>query len=538
VTGRIHARRVWIKAAGNRGFSFFDPEAPVNDSFLTFRDVSFTYQSSPIPLFEHLEVSFPRGWTGIVGANGTGKTTLLRLAVMDLAPSAGGVELPGQALYCAQRTDEPPALFDAFLTADDGEACRLQGRLGILEDWRLRWRTLSHGERKRCQIAVSLWRMPDVLAIDEPTNHIDSEARTLLMRAMRSYRGVGLLVSHDRELLDGLCGRCLFLEPSPARPSLHPGRQAIMRRGGYSEASAEIAEERRQSRERYEKARAAVKELEKAAAEKKREAAGTRRRLSKRGIAKRDQDAKSRIDAARITGKDAISAKKLREVSGRLSRAESEAEGMAVAKLRDLGLWFSSRQARKDALFHLPASRLPLGGGGSLSLPELVMYPSDRIGLTGPNGAGKSTFIRRLMEMMNECEERILYLPQEIDLDASLRIMEGVRSLPGAERGRVMTVVNLLGTDPERLLATQEPSPGELRKVLIAGGIARTPELIVMDEPTNHLDLPSIECLTRALAQCACGVLLVSHDMRFLDDVTTIRWRITPAGGRAFSLGL
>ena len=92
--------------------------------------------------------------------------------------------------------------------------------------------------------------------------------------------------------------------------------------------------------------------------------------------------------------------------------------------------------------------------------------------------------------------------------------------------GRMMTVVSRLGSRPHRLLESAEASPGEIRKILLAIGIARMPHLIVMDEPTNHLDLPSIECLEEALAECPCGLWLVSHDERFLERLTRTRWRI------------
>ena len=98
----------------------------------------------------------------------------------------------------------------------DGAAWQLKGRLALEADWLERWESLSHGERKRAQIAVALWLEPPVLAVDEPTNHIDTQARALLEGALRDYRGVGLLVSHDRDLLDRLCRQCLFLDPPGA----------------------------------------------------------------------------------------------------------------------------------------------------------------------------------------------------------------------------------------------------------------------------------------------------------------------------------
>ena len=89
-----------------------------------------------------------------------------------------------------------------------------------------------------------------------------------------------------------------------------------------------------------------------------------------------------------------------------------------------------------------------------------------------------------------------------------------------------MIIVSSLGSDPKSLLRTELPSPGEVRKLLLALGIRRDPWLIVMDEPTNHLDLPSIEALENALASCPCGLLLVSHDQNFLGNLATTYWHL------------
>jgi ATPase subunit of ABC transporter with duplicated ATPase domains len=158
------------------------------------------------------------------------------------------------------------------------------------------------------------------------------------------------------------------------------------------------------------------------------------------------------------------------------------------------------------------------------------MQPADRIALTGPNGSGKSTLLRWIVERLALDPGRVIYMPQEIDAGQSRRIVEELSGMAGAKLGRVLTVVNLLGSSPERILASASLSPGETRKVLLAEGIARVPHLIVMDEPTNHLDLPSIECLTDALGACRCGLLLASHDERFLSALTSTRWSIR--GGR------
>jgi ATPase subunit of ABC transporter with duplicated ATPase domains len=123
-------------------------------------------------------------------------------------------------------------------------------------------------------------------------------------------------------------------------------------------------------------------------------------------------------------------------------------------------------------------------------------------------------------------EKKVVCLAQEIDAATARRIVADVRQLPDSRLGDVMTFVSCLGSRPERLLETEQPSPGELRKLMLALGVSHSPWLIIMDEPTNHLDLPSIECLEQALDACVCGLLLVSHDQRLLERLTRTRWEI------------
>ncbi|MFI5369273.1 MAG: ATP-binding cassette domain-containing protein, partial [Spirochaetia bacterium] len=367
----------------------------MDQSFLSFKEVSFRYPSSPDAVLEKVNADFPRGWTGIVGANGVGKTTMLLLASGMVLPSGGTVRAPGHAggaksaeyggaLYCAQKTDAAPELLAELLAASDGYAGELRSRLGIREEWEERWESLSHGERKRAQIAVALWRDPPVLCIDEPTNHVDSSTRELLREGLQAFRGIGLLVSHDRELLDLLCSRCFMIAPP----------RFTMRPGTYSQAAALEDAERQRARDEYERMRQTERGLRRKLVEKKREAAESSKRLSKRGIDRKDHDAKGRIDLARITSKDRGPARQVREIDARLVRAGATAATHAVRKDYELGLWFDSEAARRDILFDLPATRLPLGSERSLLSPPLLMQPADRIALTGPNGSGKSTLLQ------------------------------------------------------------------------------------------------------------------------------------------------
>lgn len=492
--------------------------------FLRFENVSFTYATMTKPLLVGLAAHFPHGWTGVVGANGVGKSTLLKLAVGELSPQSGTVHHLGSALYCAQRTDAPPERLAEFVETAEREAILLRQQLAVERDWLARWETLSHGERKRAQIGVALWCNPDVLALDEPTNHIDAAARTMLLAALLDYRGVGLLVSHDRELLDALCDQCLFIDPP----------DATMRPGGVSDGSVQDRLELESARRRDDEARHAVDRLRRET-QRRREAAD--QFAAKTRIAKQkkppahDHDGRAMRNLAKLTGKDAFAGKLVAQLGSRAARAERERAGIRVKKVYEMGIWLAEESCSQRAyLCRLPAGELPLGNGRCLRFPELILRPTDRVALTGPNGRGKSTLVRHLLGRLNLEPERLVYVPQEIAVDESERILAEVAALGKERLGRIMTIVSRLGSRPQRLLESDEPSPGEVRKILLAMGIAKGPHLIIMDEPTNHMDLPSIECLEEALADCPCGLLLVSHDRRFLEALTTLRWDIAAEG--------
>jgi macrolide transport system ATP-binding/permease protein len=486
------------------------------ESYLSFSDVSFTYDTLADMLISGMSASFPRGWTGIVGANGVGKSTILKLATNEIMPLKGKIISPGTAIYCAQRTDEaPPALSDLILSTDS-DSCNFRRILEIGDDWPERWETLSHGERKRAQIAEALCRKPDVLALDEPTNHIDTAARAMLISSLSGFSGIGLIVSHDRELLDKLCSRCLFVDPP----------KCIMRPGNFSLAATQAKNEEEAALRKKEAAKQAFSKLRHEASSRMNEARSADRKRSKKGIAKKDHDAKSKINLARVTGKDAVAGKLLRQLEGRITQAKTLEQSVKVKKTYELGIWIEGNRSERDFLFRINPGVIYLGAGRKLIFPDLIMRPDDRIAISGLNGAGKSTLIRHVISSCRLPEDRITYVPQEIDLKDTGRIMNEVKRLPKEKLGHVMTIVSCLGSRPGRLLESTEPSPGETRKILLSLGISRNPWLIIMDEPTNHMDLPSITCLEEALAGCPCGLLLISHDRRFLDSLTEKDWQI------------
>jgi len=489
-------------------------------SIVALRDVSFKFDISADPLFSGLSVSFPGGFSGIVGANGVGKSTLLQLIAGIVQPEDGVVQAEGKVIYCDQRTDDPPDELSSFLQDTDGEAYALRGRLLIDDDFLERWPSLSHGERKRTQIAVALWQRPDVLAIDEPTNHIDGAARQLLMDNLQRYQGVGLIVSHDRDLLDRLCQHCLWLEPP----------DSTLYKGGYSQAREQRQLDRETAINARDQAKRERNRLNKEMIRRRDKADRADSRKSKRHIAPKDHAAKGKIDLAIYSGKDGQAGRLRRQIAGRLAIADVELEAQRVGKEYAADLWLPGSRAPTSTLLFVEAGAIPLGhDDAELNFPALHLQREDRVAITGNNGAGKSTLVDYLLSRLAIPRERLIVIPQELGDAASRQLIKQVKRLPAEKLGHVMTVVSRLGSRPNRLLESERLSPGELRKLMLALGVARSPYLIVMDEPTNHLDLPSIEALERALQGCPCGLLLVSHDQAFLDKVANRHWRVVRA---------
>jgi len=490
----------------------------MSQRYLKFQNVTFIYDSAAEPLFQNVSLHIASGWSGVVGPNGAGKTTLLKLATGLLEPDAGSVTVCRSSVYCPQRTDDIPEKLNELISGDTKSAHIIKSGLGICDDWAERWSTLSHGERKRAQIAIALWLRPDVLAVDEPTNHIDSPASGVIARALRTFKGIGLIVSHNRELLDLLCRQCLFVEPP----------DVIARPGGVT-MGMEIAKVEQQSLEKQRVLRKhAYKILHKETARRRELAIKSKKMRSKRGLARKDHDAREKKDRARVTGKDGVGGKLQRQLKGRLEQTRKNMESITVKKQYTLGIWLPGSVSKRNFLLELPAGSLSLGGQKQLCYPELHVGPEDRIAVTGPNGAGKSTFIRFMVDSLNVSKKQITYVPQEIDLGQSREILARALALPKDKLGHLMTIVSRLGSRPEKLLNSDEPSPGETRKLLLAIGMTYTPHIIIMDEPTNHMDLPSIECLEQALKDCPCSLLLVSHDGYFLSRLTSKEWNITP----------
>jgi ATPase subunit of ABC transporter with duplicated ATPase domains len=426
------------------------------------------------PVLKNVNFEIGPGWTGVTGENGAGKSTLLLLASGLLTPGAGNVRGITGSLYCPQRTAEIPEAWEDLFFAPDNAAGRLLNSLGIGADWPYRWETLSHGERKRFQLAAALWRNPALLAVDEPTNHLDKEAAALVRDALAGYRGIGLLVSHDRALLDGLCGDCLFLR----------GGTVTRRPGGVSRGLAEEERELEERRGLRKKLMAGEERLAEETDRRRRIVEGSRNRLSKREISPKVRDTRGKINLARLSGKDAVGAGQYRRMKDRLEKAEEDREKAGDPPERKRGITLKGQRARADRLFFLEAGSIALGEGRRLFFPDLLIGPEDRIALTGPNGSGKSTLIRHALTRLTAALP-LLYLPQELGAGESLDILDAVFREEEKLQGGILSRFSRLGSDPRVLFRSARPSPGEIRKLVIARGVFRDPALVIMDEPTS-----------------------------------------------------
>jgi ATPase subunit of ABC transporter with duplicated ATPase domains len=459
----------------------------------------------------------PTGWTGFVGPNGAGKTTLLRLLSGVLQPTAGFIRRAPEELTlvaCAQELPEPTEELFEFAYSHERIAHRVRAALRL--DAFERWPTLSPGERKRWQIGTAVASEPDILLLDEPTNHLDREARAWLLGALRLHRGIGVIVSHDRALLDALTVQTLRL--SDAELQLYAG--------AYTQARQAWELEAEHQREARASGQARVRNLKTRvqAARITQRAAAASKKTSHRMRSPHDSDARGIFAQTKADWADATHGRKLEVVSRELNRAEHDLSELRVQKQLGSPVFAAFAPAPSQAIGFIEGSLLQAGDRSLVELPSLTLHRDDRVWIAGPNGAGKSTLLRLLAQSIRLASRDVLVLPQELDSNGAQSLLSELRALDPQERGRVLTIVASLGVDPDRLLVSEQPSPGEARKLLLAMGFARQARALVLDEPENHLDLPSIERIEAALTDYPGALYLVTHDAPLARSCATERW--------------
>ncbi|WP_159941599.1 MULTISPECIES: ABC-F family ATP-binding cassette domain-containing protein [unclassified Nocardiopsis] len=506
------------------------------------------------PALTGLDAAFGTGRTGLVGRNGSGKSTLLRLVAGRLTPASGTVTVRGDVGYLDQglaldtgRTVAELLGVDrvrAALHAIEAGAATEANLAAVGEDWDVEERalaqlerfgvdlagdrpldrpvgTLSGGEAVLTALAGLALRRPAVTLLDEPTNNLDRRARERLHEAVASWRGVLIVVSHDRELLDRV----------DQIAELRDGRVRVWG-GNYSAYAEQLAAEQEAARRMVRVAEADVRR-------EKRQLADAHVKLARRvRYGKKMYDTKReprvvmkqrRRDAQVAAGKHRImQEEKLAGAREELDRAEGAVRDDDTIRVS------------------LPGTEVPAGhtvlelrGPGD---GRLYLRGPERVALVGPNGSGKTTLLRAVVGEADHpavgvahATERIGYLPQRLDvLDEDRSVLDNVRAAaPSASPQRVRAHLARFLVRGDRVgQRAGDLSGGERFRVALARLLLADPppRLLVLDEPTNNLDLDSQRQLAEALADYRGALLVASHDHAFLREVGVRRWWRTERG--------
>jgi len=455
------------------------------------------------PLLSEVSVTIATGdRLGVVGLNGTGKSTLLALLTGEIEPESGVVRRGREVRIAAlpQRPVLPPGtVLDAVTAVADQpwEAAAVLQKLGMGELMDADTDRLSGGQAKRVALARALVTPSDLLVLDEPTNHLDIDAIAWLEDRLESFRGGLILVTHDRHVLDRLTTRVLELDRG--RAHVHEGGYA-----SYLAARAE-REERAASAESVRR-NLARKELA----------------WLRRGAPARTSKPKSRVDAA-------------------TALLATRAEPPARRGIPDL--WFGT-QRLGDKVVELHDVAVGRGDGPTLfEHLELLLDDRERLGIVGPNGVGKSTLLDviagRLAPRHGIVDQgptvRIGYYDQTgVELDPRQRVRDAVAGDAREPDWQDAALLESFWFDTDAQWAPIELlSGGERRRLQLLLVLAQKPNVLLLDEPTNDLDIDTLRVLEEFLDDWPGALLVVSHDRAFLErtvaDVLVLDGSSTPA---------
>ncbi len=464
---------------------------------------------------------------GLVGLNGCGKSTLMRILAGEQPPTSGAIRWVHPSRSRAYLSQDGLWQEELPLGGQIGQVPEdLLSRCGITKEMLVRPAgTLSGGQKTRAGLARALAGQPHVLLLDEPTNHLDTEGLQWLESVLSSYRGTVLVVSHDRYFLDRVVTR--VLEMTDGQVKSYPGNYsayALQKQAEREKADADYRTYLKQKRQLEEAIR---REREWAMRNHRSKVDKTDHKFQK-GHNENKSFAHMRIAKSME--------KKLEWIRVEKPREQTQIN-LALDGGRDV--------ARNLILADRLGFRYDPGAPWLFRNAGFYIQRGDRVALVGPNGSGKTTLIRLLLGQLAPTEGtvrvsplRVAYLDQEMEgLDPAQTVLQEASGGNSAlDQARVRTILAcLLFTGEAIFKPVSVLSGGEKLRLTLAKILLADPDILVLDEPTNGLDLASRERVEEALDQYAGTLLLVSHDRYLLRRAANRILRIKEGRIDAFS---
>ncbi|WIY51776.1 ABC-F family ATP-binding cassette domain-containing protein [Devosia sp. YIM 151766] len=498
-------------------------------------------------LFSNLDLSFGPGRTGLVGRNGVGKTTLLRLITGELTPAAGTISVSGRIGMLRQQVQPVPGetiadLFgvrDALALLEKAVSGAASAEELAEADWTLEARLdaaldslklavtpqtplaeLSGGQRTRAALAALIFDAPDLILLDEPTNNLDADGRAAVTELLARWRGAAIVISHDRALLEEMDA---IVELTGLGASFYGGNWSHYReRKALELASAQhsldIAE--RQMRDAARSAQETRERQERRDAGGRRKAAkGDMPKIVMGGLKRRAEETAGGLD--RLAEKQADAA----QAQAQAARARIEVLTPFALKLAPSGLAAGKVMLRATGMT----------GGHDPERPIIRNFSIDiigpeRVAITGPNGVGKTTLLKLLTGELAPLAGSVqiggpmALLDQQVGLlRRDLSIVENFQRLnPSSSLNDCRAVLAaFMFRNDAALQLVGTLSGGEMLRAGLACALGgkTPPMLLVLDEPTNHLDIDAIEVVEAGLRAFDGALLVVSHDRAFLENI-------------------
>ncbi|ASB88957.1 ABC-F type ribosomal protection protein [Bacillus sonorensis] len=451
---------------------------------------------------------------GLVGYNGTGKTTLANILAgrMDADQASIETAYPLKIGYLLQSIEYSIHDFSQMLTDDEsGGLYKLTSQMGLskVQAWKTeRLRHMSGGEKLKLALA-HIWKtMPEILILDEPTNHLDINGINWLLEELETYQGAVLIISHDRYFLDQSVSKILELEDG----RLHAYQ------GNYSDYQ-------REKKRLYEERLHQYEEQQK-----------YKQRIESQIANLQNWSGKAHRDSTKKEGFKEyyrLKAKKLdNQVKSKLKRLEQELTKHKLEKPKEeesVKFQFSSNEKRGKRIIEAKNLAKAFDGRTLFEDSSFFIKHGERIGLVGSNGCGKTTLIRMILEgepvtsgtLWKSRSMKAAYLSQDVnDLNTDQTIAQALQLSDRDKTATVRTILANMGIKENRF---DRPigtfSLGERTRIKLAGMIVKDYDILILDEPTNHLDLPSREQLEETLLEFQGTIIIVSHDVYFMEKL-------------------